>query len=97
MNSAVKLQHVLFANEPFLCKMLVLFFSFNPLYNEKNPLEKLCKVLKMELKMYTPVGPKLVFEKIKFKVLHYIPHDLICQCLGHSKVQISMFKTLVIN
>ena len=28
------------------------------------------------------VGPKFVFEKIKFKVLHYIQHDFICQRLG---------------
>ena len=49
-NSAVKLQHVLFANEPFLCKMLVSIFSSNiPLCIEKNPLEK-CEVLEMELK-----------------------------------------------
>ena len=51
----------------------------------------------MELKMHTQVGPKFVFEKIKFKVLHYIQHDLICQGPGLSKDQISMFKSLVIN
>ena len=51
----------------------------------------------MELKMYTPVGPKFVFEKIKFKVLHYISHDFICQHPGHSEGQISMFRPLVIN
>ena len=48
-------------------KMLVSFFSSDiPLYIEKNPVEKLCKVLEIELKAYTPVGPKFVFEKIKF-------------------------------
>ena len=47
----------------------------------------------MELKKYTPVGLKFVFEKIKFKVLHYIQH----QRPGLSKDQASMFKTLVIN
>ena len=46
------------------------------------------------LKMYTLIGPKLVFEKNKFKFLHY---DFICQRPGHSKGQISMFKSLVIN
>ena len=51
----------------------------------------------MELKMYTPVGPKLVFEKIKFKFLHYIQHDFIRQCLGLSKDQASVFKSFVIN
>ena len=40
-------------------------------------MEKLCKVLEMKLKKYTPVSLKLVFEEIKFKVLHYIQHDLI--------------------
>ena len=60
--------------------MLVSFFSSNnPLYIGKNPVEKLCKVLEMELKTYTPVGLKFVFEKIKFKVLHYIQHDLILE------------------
>ena len=47
-SSAVKMQHVLFANEPFLRKILVFFFSSNiPLYTEKYPVGKLCKVLKM--------------------------------------------------
>ena len=51
----------------------------------------------MELKTYTPVGPKFVFEKIKFKVLHYIQHDFICQRLVLSKDQASMFKSFFIN
>ena len=43
-------------NEPFLRKMLVSFISSNiPLYIEENPLEKLFKVLDIELKTYTPV------------------------------------------
>ena len=44
---------------------------------EKNPVKKFCKVLEMELKTCTPVSSKFVFEKIKFKVLHYIQHDFI--------------------
>ena len=59
---------------------MLLFFSSNiPLYIGKNPVEKLCKVLEMEFKMYTPVGLKFVSEKIKFKVLDYIQHDFIRQ------------------
>ena len=54
-------------------------------------------VLEMELKTYTPVDPKFVFEKIKFKILHYTQHDLIRQRPGLSKDQTSMFKSLVIN
>ena len=78
--------------------MLVTFFSPNiPLYTEKNPAEKLCKVLEMELKVYTPVSPKFIFKKIKFKVLYYIQHDFIHQCLGLSIDQASMFKGFVIN
>ena len=78
-NSAVKQQHVLFGKKSFLRKMLVSFFSSSILlYTEKNPVEKLCNVLEMELKTYTSVGRKFVFEKIKFKVLHYIQHDFIC-------------------
>ena len=50
----------------------------------------------MELKTYTPTGLKFVFEKIKFKVLHYIQHDFIRHHARLSKDQISMFKCLVI-
>ena len=81
-----------------MLKMLASLFSCNiPLYIEKNPVEKLCKVLEMELKTYTPVGSKFVFEKIKFKVLHYIQYDFIRQRLGLSKDQTSLFKSSVIN
>ena len=69
---------------------LVSFFSSNV------PLD-MFKVLEMELKTYTAVGPKFVFEKIKFKVLHYIQHDFIRQRLGLSKDQAIMFKCFVIN
>ena len=89
----MKPQHVLLENEPFLRKMLVLFFSSNTsIYIEKNHVEKLHKVLEMKLKTYTPVTLKFVFEKIRFKVLHYIQHDFIPQRQGLSKDQISMFK-----
>ena len=78
--------------------MLVSSFSSNvPRYTEKNSVEKLCKVLDMELKMYTPVSPEFVFEKIKLKVLPYIHHDFICQCPGLSKDKSRMFKSLVTN
>ena len=95
-NSTVKAQHAFFANKPFLSKILVSFFNSTILlYNEKNSVEKLCKVLEMELKMYTPVVQKFVFEKIKFKVLHYIQYDFVCQRLGVSKDQTNMFKSFV--
>ena len=75
--------------------MLVSFFSSNIfLYIGKSPVGKLCKVLEMELKTYTPVGLKFLFEKI---ILHYIKHDFIRQRPGLSKDQICMFKSLVIN
>ena len=57
---------------------------------------KNCKVLEMELKTYTPVSPKFVFEKIKFKVLHYIQY-FIRQHQGFSKDEASIFKSLVID
>ena len=88
----------LLCEQAILSKMLLSFFSSNiPLYIEKTPVEKFCKVLEMELKTYNPVSPKFVFEKIKFKVLHYIQHDFIRQRLGLSKDQASMFKRFVIN
>ena len=78
--------------------MLVAFFSSNTLpYDEKNLVEKLWKVLEMELKTYVSVGPNFVFEKIKFKVLHYIHHDFIHQRPEFSKVKISMFKIFAID
>ena len=78
--------------------MLVKFFSSKiPLCIGKNLVEKLCKVLEMVLTTYTPVSLKFAFEKIKFKVLHYIQHNFICQYPGLSKDQISMFKSHVIN
>ena len=40
------------------------FFSCNiPLYIGKNPVEKSCKVLEMELKTHTPVGLKYQFKE----------------------------------
>ena len=81
------------------CKMLVLLFSSNiPLYIEKKkiPQKKIVKVLETKLKTYTPVTPKFVLEKIIFKVLHYIQHDFICQCLGLSKDQASIFKSFLL-
>ena len=51
----------------------------------------------MELKTYTPVSLKHVFQKLEFKVLHYIPHDSICQRPGLSNHQTSMLENLVIN
>ena len=68
----------LICSNQFLSKMLVSFFNSNiPLYIEENFLEVLCKVIEMELKTYTPVGKKLIFQQIKFKVLHYIQHNFI--------------------
>ena len=51
----------------------------------------------MELKIHTLVSPKFVLGKIKFKVLHYVQHDSIRQCLGLIKGQTSMFKSFVIK
>ena len=69
--------------------MLVSFFNYNiPLYIEKNPVEKLCKVLEVELKKYTPVGLKFVFEKIKFKALHYIQHISFVNAQGSAKIRL---------
>ena len=78
-NSAVNVQHILFATKPFLHKTLVYFLSSNiPFYIEKKTVKRLCKVLEMELKTYTPVNSNFVFEKIKFNVLHYIQHNFTC-------------------
>ena len=81
---------MLFANESFLCKILVELLSSNiPLYIEKNPVEKRGKVLEMELKTYTPIGLKFVFQKIKFNFIRQRP--------GLIKDQTSIFKSLTIN
>ena len=41
----------------------------------------------MEFKMFSPVDPKFAFEKIEFKVLHYIQHDFTGQYQRLSKDQ----------
>ena len=47
-NSASKIKHVLFVNQQFLLKILLLYSSSNiPPYIEKKPKEKLCIVLKV--------------------------------------------------
>ena len=51
----------------------------------------------MELKACNPVSSKFVFEKIKFKVLHYIQHDFIRQRPEFSKDQASMVRSFAIN
>ena len=76
------------------CIFLALIFLYTW---GKNPVEKLCKVLEIELKAYTIVGPKFIIEKIKFKVLYYIQHDFIRQRLELRKDQAGMFKSLAIN
>ena len=76
--------------------MLVSFFSSNiPLYIGKNPAEKLCKVLEMELKTYTPVGLKFFFEEIKFKVLHHIVSFVNAQ--GLVKIRLACSKALLLT
>ena len=60
----VTLHHVVFASESILNKMLVSFFSSIFLYIETNTMKKLCNVLEMELKKYTPFDLKFVFEKM---------------------------------
>ena len=47
-------------------------------------MENVCKILEMELKMYTPVDLKFAFEKTEFKFLHYIQYDFIIQSPGLS-------------
>ena len=73
-------QHVLFRNDLFLRKVLISFFRSNIfLYIEKSLVEKLGKIMEMECKTYTLIGPIFIFQKTKFNVLHYIQHDLIRQ------------------
>ena len=71
----------------FFLALIFLYIS-----EKKKTVEKLCKVLEMELKTYTPASPKFIFEKIKFKVLHYIQHNFIRQHPGFSKKQASSSK-----
>ena len=74
------------------------FLALIFLYTLKiNPVEKLCPALEINLRTYARVGPKFVFEKIKFKVLHYIQYDFIRQRHGLNKDQTSMFESLIIN
>ena len=73
--------------------MLESYFScIISLYIEKNPVEKLCKVLEMEPERHTCVDLKFHSEKNKFKVLLYIQHDFIHQRPGLNKDNTSMLK-----
>ena len=94
-NSAVKPQYILFAKEPFLRKILLPFFCCNILHIEKSPAEKSCKVLEMEIKTYTPISLRLVFEKIKFKVLQYIQHVSIVNAKGSVKIRLACSKAFL--
>ena len=90
-NSAVKLKHVLFMNESFFLEMLVLFFGSNiPLYIEKNGVEKLCEVLKMELKKRNPLSPKFVLEKIKFMLRSHLCY--LCRFARLYRIHINTVK-----
>ena len=60
-------------------------------------MEKLCNVLEMELKAYTPAGLKFVFEKMKFNVLHYIQHDFIRQRPGLRKNWLACLKAFLLT
>ena len=48
------------------------------------------------VKTYTPVGSKFVFEKIKFKVLHYIQHDFIRQRSGLRTIRVACSVVLLL-
>ena len=87
----------LICKQPIFAQNASIVFSSIPLYIEKNPVENLCKLLEMELKTNTPVGPKFVFEKVIFKVLHFIQHNFIQKHPGLGKDQTIMFKSRAIN
>ena len=98
LNSAVKPLHVLFENEPFLRKMLVLFFSSNiPLYIVENPVEKLCKFLEMKLQTYTPVGLKFVFGKSDLKFCIIFNMISFANAQGSVKIRLACSKALLLN
>ena len=71
------------------------YYRFLAVITEKSPAEKSCKVLEMELKMYTPISLRLVFEKIKFKVLQYIQHVSIVNAKGSVKIRLACSKAFI--
>ena len=100
-NIAVKPQHVLFENEPFLPKMPENFCAKK--YRFLAPIV-VCTLKKIPWKNYVKFWKwnlKRTHQSVKnsclrkFKVLHYMQHDFIRQHPGLSKDQISMFKSLV--
>ena len=83
-------QRVLFANEPFLRKMLASFFGFNiPLYIEKIRRKNYARFWRWYLKHTRQSSQNHFF--------HYIQHDFNPQLPGLSKDQANMFKSLVSN
>ena len=77
--------------------MLVSFFSSNiPLYIKKIPVEKLCRVLEVELETYTQAGPKLVFENIKFKVFFAL-YSTFVNAKGSVKIRLACSEVLLLT
>ena len=95
-NRAVKRQHVSFANEPFLRRMLVLFFSSNiPL---ENPMEKLCKVLEVEIKTYTQATQNSFSKKSNIKFCIIFNMISLANAQSLVKIRLACSKvSLVIN
>ena len=51
----------------------------------------------MELKTYTPVDQKSIFEKIIFKVLQHVQHDFIYQRQSSVKIRLACSKVLLLK
>ena len=49
----------------------------------------------MEIKTYTPISLRLVFENIKFKVLQYIQHVSIVNAKGSVKIRLACSKAFL--
>ena len=75
--------------------MLVSPFSSNiSLYIEKNHVEILGNVLEMELKTYTQVGQKSIFEKLKFCIIFNLISFTSAQ--GSVKIRLTCPKVLLL-
>ena len=81
----------------FCAKCQYRFLALTFLYTlKKIPSKNLVKFWKWNLKTYTPVGLKFVFEKIKLKVLHYLQHELFVNAQDSVKIR-SKFLLLTIS
>ena len=94
-NSAVNVQHILFATKPFLHKTLVYFLSSNiPFYIEKKLWKDYVRFWKWNLK-HTPQSIQTLFSR-RSNLMFCITFNIISLAQGSVKIRLSCSKVLLL-